>query len=167
MIIKSLALALAITLLFGITACAQSSGDVDAIQFSSLSEATDYGLKSEKANLLLRKEFKNKHYRLIENHEKFFALAVIDKSGNLYVWNRVTAYLSTPSYIMFSYNQGLDDEVNIIIGKTDKGTKKVKLDNKLDAVEQDVYNGYYMWFDVPKSNHAYNVEVVDTFCSNC
>ncbi|MBD8501080.1 hypothetical protein [Paenibacillus arenosi] len=28
--------------------------------------------------------------------------------------------LSTPSYIMFSHNQGVDDEVHIIIGKTDK-----------------------------------------------
>ncbi|WP_028593276.1 hypothetical protein [Paenibacillus assamensis] len=147
--------------MFGITACGQSSNDVDAIQFSSLSEATDYGLKSEKANLLLSKEFKNKHYRLIENHEKLFALAVINKSGNSYVWNRETTYLSTPSYIMFLYNQGLEDEVNIIIGKTDKKAKKVILDNKLDAIELDVYNGYYIWFNVPKSNYAYNVEVVE------
>lgn len=78
-------------LLFAITACVQSNGDVDAMQFSSLSDATDYGLKSEKATLVLSKEFKSKHYRLIENNEKFFSLGVINKSGNSYVWNRVTA----------------------------------------------------------------------------
>ncbi|MBH5319551.1 hypothetical protein I6N90_17275 [Paenibacillus sp. GSMTC-2017] len=127
----------------------------------SLNEAIEHGLKIEEVSLLLTQEYQNTHYVLVKDKADSFALAKVIKNSKGYLWERITLYLGTPSYVMFEHTTEAGEKLPIIIGKTaDETAKKVKLVSSLTSEVLDVHNGYYIGFNLPLNGHAYTVSAI-------
>ncbi|WP_028594311.1 hypothetical protein [Paenibacillus assamensis] len=152
----------ALTLLFVFTSCNKSvTPDTNELWLPSLNEAIEHGLQTEEASLLLTQEYKGIHYALIAKVGGEVALARINKKDKGYLWERVTLYLGIPSYVGAEFTTESGEKIPIIIGITEKTSKKIKLERGSRSVVLDVHNGYYIGFDLSINGRSFTVTVIE------